>query len=408
MANTLTAFKLNNELKSKKWGLEDFLAAYEFANEDELREGIKKTITTKADRIDRLIKQMKQNSKQKSKLQKSNSNSTQPQAANYKSAAEDTMTTPIPYTSVNVEELLQTAETNIQKYEEAERIKAENNKPVVTVSEKVLTDLKVNHVDAKNFATVAVTPKNGGKNNMSNPEATNVEEPIAEQNAVNTVAEVPAEENSNLESTVTAAETTDNENELEMLNSKLQSINTDIDESERYIKKLYTERRNNSKALDDIVEAIKRIEKTLLYQKNKFENVYAQDVQTTANLQSEKDKLKQLQQDKEDCLSKIRELMSISLYCGENTDKSFDYDVRNFEISAADITAKFTSFFEGDLDQTNLLDEFSVQELKKVARIILVAEQIEQKDGSKVDLHFDDHSNLTALLELMGRKVIIS
>ena len=392
MANVLTVYKLNAELKSRGWGLEDFLTEYGYADENELREGLKDKITKDSKKVDRLIKQMKQNSKRKNKMNKNatDSSSEQPQA-NYKSAVEDSMKTPIPYTNVNVGELLKTAEKSVQSYEETEKAKYEYK----IIPQKVLSgaDISENNIEAENSENADTT----------------VIEQIAEPTAVEACAETSAVETANSETTVADVETTDNENELEKLNNELQSINNQIDESERSIKGLYSRKRKVSKDVDEICQAIKRIENSLLVQKQKFERVYAEDTQIRADIESEKGKLKQLQLEKENHLSKIRELMSISLYCdeGENANKSFDYDVRNFEFSAADVTAKFTSFFEGDFEQS-ILDEFPVHELKKAARIILAAEQIEQADGSKVDLCFDSNTNLTGLLELMGRKVVIS
>ena len=66
---------------------------------------------------------------------------------------------------------------------------------------------------------------------------------------------------------------------------------------------------------------------------------------------------------------------------------------------------KLKSFFESEFSESELLDEFSVMELKRIARIILAAEKIEEE--TNVELWFDTANNLTGLLELMGKKVKI-
>ncbi len=396
----LTGKRINIELSSKGWGIEDFMDEYGYSSEDEFREGLK-NVTSDSNKIDGIIRNMKKNSKKKKKSNKasftSNSSDSKSEEAKYKNSADDSMKTPVPYTVVNVPELLKTAETSIQNYE---KINAGTSKPMVSKTDKIIDNLDVSSFEVGNFhnhSTALDNVKNESKTVQEN------EKVSAEKNENVIPAEV-------VEVIHAPTDEEKTETKLKELNNQLQSVNEQIISSEKSIKGLNYQKRKISIRVDEIWKAISRIEESLLLQKKKFEKAYADNIQVKSDTAEEKSKLKQLQLDKEEIMSQIRELVSITLYCEETeiADKSFDHTISKFEFTNQVITEKLTSFFEGDFEQSSLLDEFSVLELKRVAKIVLAAEQISQdNDNSKVDLYFNCQSNLTGLLELMGNKVII-
>ncbi len=147
--NILTPTKFNIQLKDKGWGIEDFKREYGFADENEIREAIKKSITRDQDKINLNIKKMKQNDKRnKNKNKSSDSNLDQQPQATYTSVTKDSMKTPIPYTNVNMGELLKTADNSIQMYETTEKAKSKIT-PIVSAKEGVLDNVKVNHIKTK-------------------------------------------------------------------------------------------------------------------------------------------------------------------------------------------------------------------------------------------------------------------
>jgi len=66
------------------------------------------------------------------------------------------------------------------------------------------------------------------------------------------------------------------------------------------------------------------------------------------------------------------------MYCGNNEETtSFDYSIKDFEFSNKEINERFMNLLESDF--SNLIEEFSILELKQVVKIMLIIEKIENE-----------------------------
>lgn len=369
----LTSRAINLGL-SKGWGIEEFIENYGFSNTDELKEELGKVHNNDQKKVNRDIKSMKTNSKRNRK--RSNSVLDESDEVKYMSVKADSMVPTVPYTTVDVPRMINAAEENIQRYE------------VTVVSTKSLDNSNsVNDAEALPVKTTGV-----GKAAL---------EAIKADNSISAVA-VSEPDNSTIEE----IEADDNVS-LELLEGKLKLVNEQIMSSESSTKTLFARKRVVCKTVDDIAKSLGELEKEVMQQKAKFEKTYAEHIAIEQEIQNEKTKMNDLQQEKEDIMAQMRELMAVSLYCGvsTNTERSFDYTLETIDIDTQAVNMKLKSFFESEFSESELLDEFSVMELKRIARIILAAEKIEEE--TNVELWFDTANNLTGLLELMGKKVKI-
>lgn len=369
---------LGVELYSKGWGVSNFLSEYGISNIEDLRTCLFKAIPDKG-KVGKMIRDMKKNEKKKKSGKKQNQqlgNETMEKNTEYVSAKKDTMATAIPYNpQANYPAVIKAVEGQlatavIEKAEEPAQDTQINSNPV---GEQLLQSIKVVPINATVLETVGKT--------------------------VATSNETAEKDNSVIE---------DNSDEkLIILNNRLETINDKIAKSEIAIKDYHSRKRAVSKKLDDIVVNLKKLENQLLDQKQKFDDAYAESVAIDEGVNAEKQVLNGLNATKDEIISEINELMAITLYCGSNDqelERAFDYKLVDFDIDSTDVTAKFKEFFERDDEK---FDEFSVSDLKKVAKIILAEEEIKGETDSKVELYFDSENNLTSIFKLMERKVII-
>lgn len=335
---------------TKEWGVEDFIKNYGLTDLDDLKNSLRKIHNGNETKVNRDIKRMKANSKRKQRKSNGVSNIIGDEIPpEYKSVNVDQMVASVPY-KLNVTDALITAEKSIADYEQ-EHAKAENTADVEIPADTVII------ADAK-------------------------------------------------EDIVASNESTDTSIQLEELNVNLNEINEKIISSESSTKLLYTRKRELSKAISEICGNLRRIETEVSTLKAKFENAYKEHSLVEESIANEKNVMNHLQDERDAIMSQIRELTSLSLYCDSSKDSGFDYKLEDFEIDAQEINKKMKSFFESEFSDSDLLDEFSVSELKKAAKIILAIAKIEEEaETSNVELYFDEKNNFTGLLELMGRKV---
>lgn len=343
---------------SKEWGLEDFIKNYNLADVDDLKNSLRRIHNGNETKVSRDIKKMKSNSKKKQR--KSNvlsdiiGDEIPPE---YRAVKVDQMVATVPY-KLNVTNALVTAENNITDYEQ-KQVKAEiTTDAEITANVEITTDTE-NSADAKEDIVANNEPK-------------------------------------------------DTSAQLEELNEKLNEINEKIISSESSTKLLYARKREASNVINYVCGKLRDLETEVSTLKSKFENAYKDHSAVEKEIADEKIRMNDLQNEKTVIMSQIRELTSVSLYCDSSDDSDFNYRLEEFEIEAQEVNKKMKSFFESEFSDSDLLDDFSVSELKKAAKIILAIEKIEEEaETSNIELWFDEKNNFTGLLELMGKKVII-
>lgn len=332
---------------TKEWGLEDFIKNFNLTDVDDLKNSLRKIHNGNETKVNRDIKKMKANSKKKQRRSNVCSDIMGDEIPpEYRAVQVDNMVATVPY-KLNVVNALETAENNVNDYEQKQSEAEINAEIGVDIKE----DIKIK------------------------PE--------------------------------TKTEQTDTSAQLEELNEKLNGINEKIISSESSTKLLYARKREVSNVINDICGKLHNLETEVSNLKSKFENAYKDHYAVEKEIADAKRTMNDLQNEKMVIMSQIRELTSLSLYCDSSEDSDFNYRLDEFELDVQEVNKKMKSFFESEFSDSDLLDDFSVSELKKAAKIILAIEKIEEEaEISNIELWFDEKNDFTGLLELMGKKVI--
>ena len=376
----LTSKEINVGLSKKGWGVEDFMSNYGYSNLDELKEALGKVFSNSRN-VNQVIKSMKQNSKRRNKQNASN-NSALPnenEKLMYTSVAEQQMAATAPYDVLNIPNAINTAEENLKSYAKSMSEQAELVEGVETIKTAE--------------TTVAAIPIDTVKNTVLNTVAFN----LVNSKTAETVEDAkPDAEPDNKE-----------DNQLELLNDRLSQLDDEIMSSESTCKSLISFRRSSSKKVDEITEKLEQLNAEVSKYNQMFQVVYSEYSQNEARYTEAKAHLNELQQERENVMSQICELTVISIYCGDADGTGFDYRLSEQDVNNDKVNEKFKSFFDGDLSDSGLIDDFSVSELKLVAKIIITCERIEEEESKSVELCFDQKNKNTDLLEFLGKKVKI-
>lgn len=361
----------------KNWGVEDFLSCYGFASIDELKSQLGKVYSNSRN-INQVLKEMKVNSKKKCKKQNVSADSVDiavklvdEENMLYTPVSVDKMTASVPCNSLDVTNVLKTAEAGVIEYTNAMKKDYE------------LIQVEKDTLDAVERIKTQVIDSGVPNAVISSAAASECQ---------------------------SSTEKSENENQLEFLKSTVEGLNEQIISSEGTLKELYTRKRAASKVNDELLKSLETYQAIVDKLRKEFNVAYFNYCEIGDSIIAEKEHLKGLQQEKENIDSQIRELTVISLYCGEldNVDKNYDYRLNELETDSSAIFEKVKSFFEGEVAQTGLLDGFLVSDLQKASKIIIESERIEEEKSIAVEIIFDQKSNVYDLLEFMGKKVKIS
>ena len=107
----------------------------------------------------------------------------------------------------------------------------------------------------------------------------------------------------------------------------------------------------------------------------------------------QKEKLSQLELE-------LRKLQTTTICCSadENLGK-FDYYVDTVDVDSSEIQRKLSEIMMSDFGE--LIEEFSLKQVKQLAKILLVYETVKEGTDSKVQLVFKERNDLTVAIELM-------
>ena len=318
---------------------------------------------------------MKKNDKKKCKKadknqkEQLNNETTENKNTEYVSAKKDTMITPIPYNpQANYTEVTKSVESQLSTIEiTTDETEEQMTSKVSSVGSQLLKNIKVDPIKVVAVETAHVVNTSQTADESEKVTEVNVADDNSETNTV-VETDTMSEEVANTTETTNNVNDYDSDEKLIILNNRLSTINEKIIDSEIKIKEFHSRKRCVSISIDEIVVTLKSLEDQLLIQKQKFDDAYAESMSIDEGVAAEKQVLKGLQSTKDDIMSQIRELMAITLYCGSNDQeisKSFDYMLADFDFDTAEITARFREFFEIDNEK---FDEFSVSDLKKVAK----------------------------------------
>ncbi len=376
----LTAKEINIGLSKKGWGVEEFCENYGYSSIAELQDAMI-VIFGNTQGVNKTLKKMKLNSKRRNKQNSSNSSAlpSEEEKLKYTSVKEQQMAATAPYNVSNIPKAINTAEDNLKRYVES-----------MSEQYEIIEDAEA--IKAVETTVVAIS-MDTVKNTVLNSVAFNV----ANNKEPETVEDVKLD----------AEPDNKEDNQLLLLNDRLSQLDDEIMSSESTCKSLISFRRSSSKKVDEITEKLEQLNAEVSKYNQMFQVVYSEYSQNEARYTEAKAHLNELQQERENVNSQICELTAISIYCGDADGTGFDYRLSEQDVNNDKVNEKFKSFFDGDLSDSGLIDDFSVSELKLVAKIIITCERIEEEESKSVKLCFDQKNKNTDLLEFLGKKVKI-
>lgn len=102
----------------------------------------------------------------------------------------------------------------------------------------------------------------------------------------------------------------------------------------------------------------------------------------------------------------LQKVQVVKIYCGKDASMAnFEYNVNNVDVAPEKVFQRAVSLQEND--SAGLLDDFSLKEIKWIAKVMIVFETVEEgTDAKNVELVIEEkYKNLKAILELLNKKV---
>lgn len=190
--------------------------------------------------------------------------------------------------------------------------------------------------------------------------------------------------------------------ELQQLRNQLNSNEEYISELQCKLDETYNKFNEERKWFTDIVNYIKNLvtelndAKKLLPEKMASMNVLVEKINETEQL------LDLAKTESTNLRDKISDLTAKKVYFGTNkTEMNFDFLGANYTIEEEKIISKITYFLTSP-DISGLIGEYSIDEIKRLARIVSIVDIIKQEHKEySLEIYFDESNDLTELVGLV-------
>lgn len=190
--------------------------------------------------------------------------------------------------------------------------------------------------------------------------------------------------------------------ELQQLRNQLNSNEEYISELQCKLDETYNKFNEERKWFADIVNYIKNLvtelndAKKLLPEKMASMNVLVEKINETEQL------LDLAKTESTNLRDKISDLTAKKVYFGTNkTEMNFDFLGANYTIEEEKIISKITCFLTSP-DISGLIGEYSIDEIKRLARIVSIVDIIKQENKEySLEIYFDESNDLTELVGLV-------
>ncbi|MBR2786586.1 MAG: hypothetical protein IKD76_03730 [Clostridia bacterium] len=240
-----------------------------------------------------------------------------------------------------------------------------------------------------------------------NPE-TEIEAPITSLEKAGTAEAIEVQDGEEKSPTVIALSTSKKQKQIEETHAKIEQIRETLEKLQKAKRKIMSENLEATKRLKSIMNSLTQLQE-------KVRSLKAQAIAHTELILktpielAENEKLQISEQKKlKDLETQYNSLKLTSLYLDEADDSTAraaqcDCYLDDMEIANDEIMKKARKLMEND--NIDVIEEFSIKELKKIAKIIIALEQIE-KNASTVALKCKQKSNFVVAVELITNRIV--
>lgn len=197
---------------------------------------------------------------------------------------------------------------------------------------------------------------------------------------------------------------------LEQSKAELEQAKNYLCELEKDEKRIRADNRKLEQKLLKAEEILNSFAKQLEKQKTIVLEVLEDMKANQDKLKENKELIEIAREEKRKLEEKIAQMQSIKVWFGGKdnltSDSIFDYYEEDVEVDTALIASRMSELFQTEV--ADLLDDLSVKQVKQIAKILLILEQIQKEVGDKnIELFFTEATPITEILEKLGKKVVI-
>ena len=208
-----------------------------------------------------------------------------------------------------------------------------------------------------------------------------------------------------------ASETTETEldrpSQIKAKEEEIDCTRRELAKIEKERKKIISDNREASKRLKSVSMRIEQLEAEIL-------NLKAQAIVNSELILETPKKLMENKSQRDAEIEKLKHLeeelqkLNVKTLCCDcntaNREKNFDYYLDDITTDSNVITQKTKELMEND--NIELVEEFSIKELKRIAKIILTAETVEGGTGTTVQLFFDEKDDFATAVEIISNREV--
>lgn len=340
-----------NERMKKNWTLSQFLEFYE-ASEEEFVTRLNKLYKYEKKTPTELLNRMRSNEKRSKRRKKNNPKETAPTTPN----------TPIDASVPEAKFIMPTS--------------------IPTISSKIEVVSNTSSLMLPIISTIKESMESqNSENDEGKIDITTLPEPVEEKSEVADV--------------------------LQQSKAELENVKNYLCQLEKEEKNIRADNRKLEQKLLKAEEILNSFAKQLERQKSIVLEVLEDMKVNQKKLQENKGLISIAREEKRNLEEKIAQMQSIKVcFTGKDETSKFDFYEEDIEVEAQMIATRMSEIF---VTSEELLEDFSIKQVKQIAKILLIIEKIQKEVGDKnVELIFAESTPITEILKnYYGKKVVI-